>query len=118
MENEDIIEVMSEQIGGGGGIVSQQPDPKPEKYVAKHFPEADVDEYSFVVNSVTVDGKHIDEMEFVVGRDTKIKDFMNTWSSRSGCSLDSVVFRTTDEKQGPGLPYWTEDETFGDVSLY
>lgn len=116
MEEGDIIEVMTEQIGGNGkhNIASI----KVNKYVAKHSPESGEDEMSFVVNSVEVGGKLINEMEFVIGRETKIKDFMDAWAKRAGCSVDEVVFRFNSDKEGPGLPFESEDETFGDVRRY
>lgn len=116
MEEGDIIEVMTEQIGGNGkhNIASI----KVNKYVAKHSPESGEDEMSFVVNSVEVGGKLINEMEFVIGRETKIKDFMDAWAKRAGYSVDEVVFRFNSDKEGPGLPFESEDETFGDVRRY
>ncbi|THW40332.1 hypothetical protein D6D21_06886 [Aureobasidium pullulans] len=115
MENEDIIEVMTEQIGGGGG--SDPAPPKLDKYVAKYFSDESLEEVAFVVNKVEVDGKWVKEMEFVVGPDVKVKDFKDAWAKRAGCSVDSVVFRFTGTKEGPGLPFYTEDETFGDLDL-
>ena len=114
MENDDIIEVMTEQIGGNGerNIAST----KLNKYVAKHEYESRENEMSFMVNAVEVGGKLINEMEFVVDRNTKMKDFIEAWTSRAGCTVDEVVFRFNDDKEGPGLPFESEDETFGDVS--
>ncbi|KAH0373300.1 hypothetical protein KCU65_g623, partial [Aureobasidium melanogenum] len=112
MENEDIIEVMTEQIGGAGklAVVSTRVD----KYVAKHQLEDDTDEISFTVNAVEVGGKLIKKMEFVIAPDVKITDFMDAWAKRAGVAVDDVVFRLNDEKEGPGLPFESEDETFGD----
>lgn len=116
LEDDDIIEVMTEQIGGNGkhDIAST----KLNKYVAKHSPGSGEDEMSFVVNAVEVGGKLINEMEFVIGRETKIKDFMDAWAKRAGCAVDEVVFRYNSDKEGPGLPFSTEDDTFGDVSRH
>jgi hypothetical protein len=113
MDNDDIIEVMTEQIGGNGklNIASTQLD----KYVAKQFSDSGGDEVPFVVNAVEVDGRVIRAIEFVVGPNVKVKDFMNAWAQRAGCAVDKVVFRRTADKEGPGLPFYSEDETFGDV---
>ena len=113
MEEGDIIEVMTEQIGGNGK--HKIAPTKLNKYIAKHGPEFVEEEMSFVVNAVEVGGKLINEMEFVIGRNTKHKDFMNAWAKRAGCAVDDVVFRFNSDKEGPGLPFESEDETFGDV---
>jgi hypothetical protein len=113
MDNDDIIEVMTEQIGGNGklNVASTQLD----KYVAKEFFDSRNDEISFVVNAVEVGGRLIDEMKFVIGSNVKVKDFMNAWAKRAVCAVDEVVFRRNPDKEGPGLPFDFEDETFGDV---
>ncbi|KAI4766976.1 hypothetical protein E4T52_13028 [Aureobasidium sp. EXF-3400] len=111
METDDIIEVMTEQIGGNGKV--NMASTRLDKYVAKHANEWG-EEMSFVVNAVEVGGKLINEMEFVIGRSTKVKDFMDAWAKRAGCAVDEVVFRFNSEKEGPGLPFESEDETFGD----
>lgn len=115
MENEDIIEVMTEQIGGIGKL-----DITPtqlNKYVAKHeHAYDDHDEIAFTVNAVQVGDKVIKEMEFVIGPDVKVTDFMDAWATRAGCAVDEVVFRWNEDKEGAGLPSESEDETFGDVS--
>jgi hypothetical protein len=114
MNNEDIIEVMTEQIGGNV-IVNIAPT-KVDKYVAKHGDEVDHDEeFPLVVNAVEVGGKLINEVEFVVEPNVKVKDSMNAWAKRAGCVVEEVVFRRNPDKEGPGLPFESEDETFGDV---
>jgi hypothetical protein len=114
MDNDDIIEVMTEQIGGNGKlkVASTQLD----KYVAKEFFDSRNGEISFVVDAVEVGGRLINEMEFVIGPNVKVEDFMDAWAERAGCALCEVVFRYTDDKEGPGLPFESEDDTFGDVS--
>lgn len=115
MENEDIIEVMTEQIGGVGKLDVAAT--KLNKYVAKYEMESNVtDEISITVNAVEVGDKLIKEMEFVIGPNVKVTDLMNAWAKRAGVAVDDVVFRRNDEKEGPGLPFDFEDETFGDVS--
>ncbi|KAI4844205.1 hypothetical protein E4T44_06327 [Aureobasidium sp. EXF-8845] len=115
MDNDDIIEVMTEQIGGNGklNVASTQLD----KYVAKEFFDSRNDEISFVVNAVEVGGRLIDEMEFVIGPNVKVKDFMNAWAKRAVCAVDEVVFRRNPDKEGLGLPFDFEDETFGDIEF-
>lgn len=113
METDDIIEVMTEQIGGNGKLnIASTP---LNKYIAKHGYESGEEEMSFVVNAVEVGGKLINEMEFVIGRGTKVKDFMDAWAKRADCAVDEVVFRFDSDKEGPGLPFESEDETSGDV---
>lgn len=116
MVQDDFIEVMTEQIGGNGKHNTTST--KLNKYVAKHGPEFGEDEMSFVVNAVEIGGKLISEMEFVIGRETKIKEFMDAWAKRAGCAVDEVVFRYNSDKEGPGLPFSTEDDAFGDVSRH
>lgn len=115
MENEDIIEVMTEQIGGVG-----QPNPasaRVDRYLAKRQIQDGYDhEIPFTVNAVEVGDKLIKEMKFVVGPNVKVVDFMDAWAKRAGCAVDEVVFRLNEDKEGPGLPFESEDETFGDVS--
>ncbi|KAI5195445.1 hypothetical protein E4T38_09061 [Aureobasidium subglaciale] len=113
MDNEDIIEVMTEQIGGGSSGRSDHARTKLHKYVAKDFYKYE-EEISFTVNAVEVDGKWIKEMEFVVGPSVKIMDFINAWTKRAGCTADKVVFRHNPDKEGPGLPFKFDDETFGE----
>lgn len=115
MENEDIIEVMTEQIGGIGKL--EMTSARLNKYVAKHeHAFDDHDEIAFTVNAVQVGDKVIKEMEFVIGPNVKVTDFMDAWAMRAGCAVDEVVFRRNEDKEGPGLPFGAEDETFGDVS--
>lgn len=113
MEENDIIEVMAEQIGGNGKhkIAPTTLD----TYIAKHEIESDTEEVSFVVNAVEVGGKLIKSMEFVVAPNVKVKDFKAAWAQRAGCLVDEVVFRRNADMEGPGLPFYSEDETFGDV---
>ncbi|CAD0099251.1 unnamed protein product [Aureobasidium mustum] len=114
MENEDIIEVMTEQIGGTSE--SDDASTRVNKYVAKHQMEDGYDhEISFTVNAVEVGDKLIKEMEFVVVPDVKINAFMDAWAKRAGCAVDEVVFRFNGDKEGHGLPFESEDETFGDI---
>jgi hypothetical protein len=107
MENEDVIEVMTAQIGGGGRLKGR---------ITTQGSESADDKMSFVVNAVEVGGKLINEMHFSIRPNVKVKDFMNAWSKGTGCALDEVVFRFNPDKEGPGLPFESEDETFGDVS--
>ncbi|KAG9693939.1 hypothetical protein KCU95_g10704, partial [Aureobasidium melanogenum] len=116
MENEDIIEVMTEQIGGVGKLDVAAT--KLNKYVAKYEMELNVtDEIPITVNAVEVGDKLIKEMEFVIGPNVKVTDFMNAWAKRAGVAVDDVVFRRNDEKEGPGLPFDFKDETFGDTDF-
>jgi hypothetical protein len=110
MENDDVIEVMTAQIGGGGGKFNTTIG-QPNGYTAKHGD----DKMSFVVNAVEVGGKLISEIGFIIGPHVKVKAFMDIWAERAGCALDEVVFRRNPDKEGPGLPFHSEDETFGDV---
>jgi len=113
MEEGDIIEVMTEQIGGNGGhkIAPTTLD----TYIAKHDIESDTEEVSFVVNAVEIGGKLIKSLEFVVAPNVKVKDFKAAWAQRTGCSVDEVIFRRNADMEGPGLPFYSEDEIFGDV---
>ncbi|KAI5194123.1 hypothetical protein E4T39_08761 [Aureobasidium subglaciale] len=113
MDNEDIIEVMTEQIGGGSGGRYDHAYLGSGKYAAKDTYKYE-EEMSFTVNAVEVGGMWIKEMEFVVGSSVKAKDFINAWTKRAGCTADKVVFRYNPDKEGPGLPVESEEETFGD----
>ncbi|KAI4842294.1 hypothetical protein E4T44_07392 [Aureobasidium sp. EXF-8845] len=116
MDDDDIIEVMTEQIGGHGKL--RIASTKLTKYVAKRDDEVDYDdEIPFVVNAVEIGGRLINEMEFVIGPNVKVKDFMDAWAERAGCAVDEVVFRRNPDKEGPGLPFDFEDETFGDIDF-
>jgi hypothetical protein len=113
MENEDIIEVMAEQIGGNDD--SEVTLSQPEGYIAKHSPGdfPDDTEVAFVVNGLKMNGKIIRKMEYVIGPDVKIKHFMESWAKRAGCNLDDVVFRYNPDKEGPVLPFGDDNDTFG-----
>ncbi|KAI4720673.1 hypothetical protein E4T48_03148 [Aureobasidium sp. EXF-10727] len=68
MENEDIIEVMTEQIGGGGGGLKDTP---PEQV-------------SIMVEECTINGKYCEAIHFKMSSCSEFSKLMRAWTQRFG----------------------------------